>query len=247
MKSKTIDSMENFSLGVGNFGFSGARIDDLGATEYTLVCIAVDVSSSVESFKDEMERVLKEVVNACRHSPRADNLMIRFITFNNKLDEVHGFKLLADCNADDYTNCLHPGGMTALFDATHNSVKSVAEYAKTLVENDFDCNGILFVITDGAENASRLGLKTIKTAFEDVMKNEQLESLVTVLVGVNPQGASSDLNRFKTDVGFTQYIETKDSSAKELAKLAAFVSKSISSQSSALGTGGPSMQLSLTI
>ena len=35
----------------GNFTFTGARIAGLGATEYTLVDIEVDMSSSVSSFR----------------------------------------------------------------------------------------------------------------------------------------------------------------------------------------------------
>jgi len=61
-------------------------------------------------------------------------------------------------------------------------------------------------------------------------------------VGVD-SGTSQELENFKNEVGFTQYIELKNADAKTLAKLAKFVSSSISSQSSALGTGGPSQSL----
>jgi hypothetical protein len=76
--------------------------------------------------------------------------------------------------------------------------------------------------------------------------NETLESLVSILIGVNvtDQGVSAKLNDLHTQGGFSQYVELKDATAKTLAKLAKFVSKSISSQSTALGTGGPSKSLS---
>ena len=46
------------------------------------------------------------------------------------------------------------------------------------------------------------------------------------------------------NAGFTQYIELADAKANTLAKLADFVSRSISSQSQSLNTGGPSKSLS---
>ena len=73
--------------------------------------------------------------------------------------------------------------------------------------------------------------------------------MVSILIGVNTwQGSIKDyLNQFKEDAGFTQYQDVSTASKESLSKLANFVSQSISSQSQALGTGGPSQQLSLSI
>jgi hypothetical protein len=53
------------------------------------------------------------------------------------------------------------------------------------------------------------------------------------------------LDNFKRQAGFTQMVALDDANDKTLAKLAAFVSKSISAQSAALGTGGTSQSLSI--
>ena len=237
------DGMEKH--GTGHFGFSGTRISDLGATEYTLVTIAMDMSSSVSSFVDAEIKALKEIVKACKHSPRADNLMIRLTQFANGLTELHGFKLLSEINVDDYDKIFQVGGMTALFDASENAVSSTACYGKKLLENDFNVNGIVFVLTDGDDNISKLPVSHVKDAFQYALKEETLESLVSVLIGVNVQDPtlSQRLKDFKDKAGFTQYIEVDNASAKTLAKLAEFVSKSISSQSQSLGSGGASQNL----
>jgi hypothetical protein len=79
----------------------------------------------------------------------------------------------------------------------------------------------------------------VRAALESAVKSEATESMVSILIGV---GAAFDtsigvaLNAFKNEAGINQYVETKDASAKTLAKLAAFVSKSISAQSQALGS-----------
>lgn len=237
--------MVNSTLNVSPYGFSAVSVNgDLGATEYTLVSICQDASGSVASYKNEMEKCLKEIVAACVKSPRADNLMLRLQTFNSTLTEVHGFKPLSECNPGDYDDCLSPGGLTALYDAAENAIEATGVYGKDLVENDYDVNGIIVVITDGGENNSTNNLKQVKNALTKIGKDEHLESMVSILIGVNADaGLNQELEDFKNAVGFTQYVSVGDADSKTLAKIAKFVSSSISSQSSALGTGGPSQSL----
>jgi uncharacterized protein YegL len=250
MPKLTNSNLEEHRLTTGSFGYSAAKLEDLGATEYTLTTLVIDVSSSVTNYKKEMEDCIKEVIQACKMSPRADNLMIRLLVFNTQLDEIHGYKLLEQCNVGDYDNCLHPGGMTALYDAAENAVVASIDYAKKLTEADFDVNGIVIFVTDGDDNRSKSSEKAVGTALANAMKTEALESLVSILVGVGVQDnphLSSYLNQFQTGAKITQYVEIASANAKTLAKLAEFVSKSISAQSQSLGTGGPSAPVSLNI
>ena len=238
------NGMENSVLKVSPYGFSHKKIDELGATEYTLVSIALDTSGSVASYKDELEECIRTVVAACLKSPRADNLMLRIIDFNSKLTETHGFKPLGECNADDYTDFISPGGCTSLYDASVNAVEALNVYGKNLSDNDYEANAILVVITDGCENNSTNTITQVTEAVAKIKKDESVESIVTILVGVGvDQDSSNELERFKNDVDFTQYVGTKSIDSKTFARLAAFVSSSISSQSQALGTNGPSQSL----
>ena len=229
----------------GQYGFSATRLDDLGATEYTLVTIVCDVSPSVNGFVKEMENALQEIVKACKYSPRADNLMLRLVTFHGRMDEVHGFKLLEQCHLKDYQKLLCIGAATALYDATENCVAAITAYGKQLTDADYATNGIVFVITDGEDNASTLGIKQVRDAFHHAVRSEALESLVSILIGVNvrDRNIGAYLQDFKTEAGFTQYVEIDNANAKSLAKLADFVSRSISAQSKSLGTGGTSQPL----
>jgi uncharacterized protein YegL len=236
----------------GAFNYSATRLTDLGATEYTLVNIVSDVSGSVTGFKKEMEEALKKSIEACKHSPRADNLMIRHIMFNDSVNENHGFKLLSQVNTGDYDGSLNPMGGTALFDGTANAIQSTQDYAKQLVDASFNVNAVVFIITDGDDNSSHFTTKMVKDSIDKIRKSEALESIVTILIGVNVNDPyiSKYLANFKQDAGIDQYVELDKADKSALAKLAAFVSKSISAQSHALGTGGPSKALtsqSLTI
>lgn len=228
------------------FQFSTMPVERLGATEYTLVTLAIDMSGSVSGFESELTSSIKEVVNACKKSSRAENLLLRLVTFNNNVYEEHGFKLIKDIQDTDYNQVIQPNGLTALYDATINSVDSIKEYGKTLVEQDFDVNGITIVVTDGMDNRSQYNSSNVKDSISDISFEEILESMVTILVGVNTKRSDVQqyLNDYSNEGGFTQYVDVEDADANNLAKLANFISKSISNQSQSLGTGGPSQPLS---
>ena len=243
------DNLDQFALPTGTFGYSAISLDDerIGSTEYTLVTIAVDVSGSVNSYKKEMEEAIKEIVDSCNKSPRKDNLMIRIVTFDDNMQELHGFKLLVDCKPNDYTNCLKIGGCTALYDASNNAIEATNDYAKKLGDNEFDTNAIVIIITDGCDNRSNVATPaTIKKTLQASVQEESLESMLSILVGVGVSDYShvqQELDNFKNESGITQYVGIADANSSTLSKLAKFVSQSISAQSQALGSGGSSQSL----
>lgn len=227
---------------VGGFHFSGVRPETLGATEYTLVTLVLDKTGSVLGFADALFKVKKTVVEACRKSPRADYLLLRVIEFNSKVDEVHGFKPLSQIDVNDYQtpDCR---GLTALRDATYSAVGATNAYAKTLADQDYLTNAIVIIATDGDDNDSRTTEADVAEQIKQGVTGEVLESMRTVLVGVNAAQYQAELDAFKQAVGIDQYVDVSEATPQRLAKLADFVSRSISAQSQALGTGGPSQAL----
>jgi uncharacterized protein YegL len=247
---KLKNDLEEHALPTGSFGYSAAKLEDLGATEYTLVDLVVDVSGSVADYKDDMEKALQQIIQACKMSPRADNLMVRLVTFSDTLEEIHGYKLLESCNLNDYKGVLAIRGMTALYDAAENAILAQTDYAKKLSASDFSVNSVGFFLTDGCDNQSKCSEKDVGKALKAAIKTEALESIVTVLIGVGTKASpevSQFLDLFRKGAGLTQFVEVEKTDAKTLAKLAEFVSKSISAQSQSLGTGGPSTPVSLNI
>jgi hypothetical protein len=240
-------SEETFNTkGAGSFTFSAIRPEDLEETEYTLAAIVVDASGSVSPFENDLVDAIKSAVEACNESPRSNNLLVRVTEFKNyDVDEIHGFRPLGDIDVNGYS--LNLGATTPLFDATSDAVGAVVDYGEKLVAQDFDVNAIVFVITDGMDNTSKLTTAYIKQQLSDCITNERIESITTVLVGVNASDCTDYLNDFKVDANLTQFIDIGDASPGKLAKLAVFVSKSISSTSQALGTGNSVPVGSLTI
>ena len=188
------------------------------------------------------------MVESCKKSPRADNLLIRLIHFNNDIYEIHGFKNLVDIDPNAY-DPLHPQAMTALFDASYDAIGATVEYAKRLVDQDFDCNGAVYIITDGMDNQSTITEQAIKDKIAGALQKEEIESLITVLIGIQDPNSrwsaevKKALTEFKDKANLDEFIDAGDATPQKLAKLANWVSESVSSQSQALGTGGPSQIL----
>ena len=235
--------------GPGAFQFSGVRVEHLGATEYTLVTIVLDVSGSVYNFASDLLSMVKKIVEACQKSPRAENLMIRYLTFNHNIVEMHGFRLLKDINLDEY-EALDPDGYTALFDASYDAIGATVDYSTRLVDDyEFDVNGAVYIVTDGMNNRGSMTPKSILDKVASALAKEKIESLQTILVGLHdPQEAWAaevkvHLEAFAAEANLSQFVDVGDATPGKLAKLANFVSQSVSSQSQALGTGAQSQNL----
>lgn len=244
--------MTSFKIGRGGFAFTGARFDKLAntATDFTLVTIAVDVSTSVGPFKDDLISMLKTTIEACKKNPRSESVLARVILFSNRFDkgvsEVHGFLPLADINLDDY-NSIKTGGWTPLIDACYSAIGATNEYAAELRKRDFGSNAIFFDITDGGENASVATMAMLKSECEKALQSESLESIISILIGVNSDRYDAELQEFQSEAGLTHYKKAGEATPRNLAKLAEFVSQSVSSTSQVLGTGGPSQNIAATI
>jgi len=215
-----------------NYQFSAVDHDALGASQYTLVTIAIDASSSVAAFKKALEDCISTIIKACQGSPRSENIMVRVITFNSGIVEVHGFKPLASISVDDYVDSIYPSGMTALCDATQSSVEATQTCGLALVRDGYDVNGVVYILTDGQDNHSTATENTVRKSIE----TEAIYDLTVVLIGVNTQDPSY-LDGFKNNCGITQYSDIGDASPSNLGKLGKMVSKSISSISTSLSNG----------
>ena len=92
---------------------------------------------------------------------------------------------------------------------------------------------------------------SIKEKISTAVAMEEIESLSTILITLTRPGTSMEreidraLDIFFSEAELTQRVDVGEATKSNLAKLANFVSQSISSQSQALGTGAPSQVLAL--
>ena len=123
MPKLTNDDLSNFKTPAA-YTFSGVRAEDLEASEYTLVTIVQDISSSVCSFEQEMTDCLKTILESCKKSPRAANLMVRLVGFNTSVNELHGFRMLSDIDPVEYDIILNIANL--------NKARSIAIFLNCL-------------------------------------------------------------------------------------------------------------------
>jgi uncharacterized protein YegL len=237
-------NMASFMVPGGGYGYTGMRVDAIQCPDNTVATGLLDESGSTTSFARPMELCVKEVIKSLRSSPRADNLLYRHTHFGSRFREIHGFKALPQINVDDYDGCYQPGGCTTLFDSEIKVIQSTRDYCAQQTKKKFMCNGFIYIITDGCDYGSVLTQGMVREELAKAISSEDMESLMTILIGVNPdpkiQQGLADHAAF---CGFTQYVPLDNADEKTLAKLADFVSRSLSSQSQSLGTGGPSQSL----
>lgn len=240
-------NLDGYDVDGTGYGFSATRLKNLGATEYTLVGLAVDTSGSVAGHRAEIERCVGQIVDACRLAPRADNLMFRVTRFDSQVTEVHGFKPLHECSANLYGNALPCQGMTALYDGIYNAVESVRRYGTDLTAHGLTTNGIIFIITDGGDNSSSVGQRSVRATIDGIRTSENLDGITVVLisVGVDRPEEVQHLKSVGQGIGVDASIDLGSADATTLAGLANFVSHHISLQSRMLGTGR-STSVSLT-
>lgn len=243
-----------------NFGFSRVSLDDLGGTEYTLVGISIDTSGSISGHERDLEKMANAIIDGIsvdsqgNPRPRANNMLVRISTFDRGVHELIGFQppLSIDRSLLKFT----AGGTTSLVDAFISDSEAIQTTAQDMTDRQLEVNSIQFIITDGEENTSTLGRKEngpdgvffpeLKKAIDGTSRKEILESHLSVIVHINSGDTIS--KRCVEELlrsGIDQVEVAKDASPQSLAKIAGFASESISSQSQALGTGGPSQLLTL--
>ena len=277
--SRTIDN-----FGGGTFQFSGANLDELdeiGVSQYSLFGLGVDVSGSTSRFQKPMERAGNIILKASKLNQRADNMMLRSVAFSQNSFEVPtskpGFQLLHDLcpgdfdpkDADDLPTVFNgefkPIGSTALIEAGVNLADSLRVYGGLMVDdNDYEVNGGLFLMTDGANNSGKYPASDgsdnhhLKEAFDRIRAEEKIESFAPYLIAVgctNPTYRAA-LEKLASDCEFTPvphhdeakrkagetlpFLDVTDVSTSGLARLAQWISESLSETSKALGSGGPS-------
>lgn len=242
--SEQIEMQSIKIIGNGNFQFSAIKADSLTEDNYTLATIVHDRSGSVSPFSKEIDKMIDETIKACAKSPSPENLLLREVAFSDRfkkgIEEIYGFSPLNNIPQRQDIYC---GGGTPLFDSVYTSIEATLTYAENLKNQGYTVNGIVFIITDGADTGYKNSPEMIRKKMEEAVTGERIESLIVILIGINDVGCKSYLDSFASKTNLTHYISMGDVTPQKIAKLATFVSQSVSSQQAARGSGGPSQSL----
>lgn len=228
-------NQETFNIANSNYSFSAEKLDSLEEMEYTLVTIALDLSGSMGGYENDMKSSLTTIIESCKKAPKADNILIRVISFNSHLKEEIGYVPIVAVDPDEIS--FSTTGMTDLYGAAYSAVGATVQYAEDLLSRDILCNGILFVITDGYDTCHAMSPDRVRSVLMESAKEEKLESIISVVIGLGYNQDSVQTETIREVLGFSHGKYFGEITSQNLAKLSGFVSKSVSSQSQSLGTG----------
>lgn len=234
---------QSFMLPTGG-NFTGLKIghQDM-AFENTVATGLLDESGSTTSFAQDMEGAVGEIIKSLRDSPQSDHLMYRHCHFGTNFREHHGYTPLSKLNPGDYNGCYSPGGATHLYDSCVQVIEATQVYGEEMMKKKYQCNGFIYIITDGCDYGSTFQIPDVRDALANAVASESLDSLMTILIGVNIGSYQQKLEDFKNKAGLTQFITLENANSKSLAKLANFIASSMMVQSQSIRTGSPSQPL----
>lgn len=211
-----------------NSNFDPAQIATATSMVIQFVVI-IDISPSIHDYVDEMNKALRDLfMLEFKESHRKNDILIKCITFCEKVEDKSGFLPIVNLQ-DDYLSVAPTGRGTALFDAVNSGLKQAISYREDLEDQGIDVRTSIFIITDGADNASkRESSKEISETLDLLRKNEGWANSFTVtMLGI---GNSVVFENACDTMGLSRKaLVTTQDTAKDMRKIIGVVSQSVSS------------------
>jgi uncharacterized protein YegL len=220
----------NFNYDFGNF-----NPNDVEVAKTINAVFVVDTSSSVGSYGHELNKALNEFTTRMQKSHAANNLFVSIIEFNDNVRVTSGFRPISEIPAIDLIPRI--GGMTALYRACKEGLTNALDYRKDLENAGVNCKTLLFVITDGEDNASgNVVAGDVKVLIDSLLKEERnFFSFESILFGV---GNDDSFETAQKEMGI-KHLARVGTTADEIRKMINFISSSITSVSTGQGFSAP--------
>jgi hypothetical protein len=177
-------------------GAAGTPLENIEATDVTLVTILIDASSSIAM--SNLEKAVREgqheLLRAFAGSREKDKILVALWTFADSVDVVHSYVPVGDATKLDDHN-YRGAGYTRLYDAWCAALTANVTYAQQLRDGGTPVKSVVVAITDGDDTGSQQKPKHCRALSEDVLKTEQF---VLAFVGV---GQASNFRRVAKSMG----------------------------------------------
>lgn len=228
--SSSLNQDVNFDYNFGNY-----NPNEVEVAETINAVFIVDTSSSVASYGQELNKAINEFTARMQKSHAAANLFVSIIEFNDNINVTTGFRPISEIPVIDLVPRI--GGCTALYKACAVGLKNALDYRKDLENAGVNCKTLLFVITDGEDNASgNVVASDVKSIIDDLLKEERnFFSFESILFGV---GSDKSFETAQKDMGIKNLARV-GTTADEIRKMINFISSSITSVSTGQGFSAP--------
>jgi hypothetical protein len=165
-------------------GAAGMAMEDIEASDVTLVTVLIDASSSIAA--SGLEQAIRDgqnaLLDAFAKSREKESILVATWTFNDELRVVHSYVPVDDAVRLDAGNYAGVGA-THLYDTWCDALAANVAYAQRLRDGGTPCRSIVVVITDGEDCGSRRTTGDCAKISRDLLASEQF---VLAFVGVGP-------------------------------------------------------------
>lgn len=177
-------------------GAAGQDLEDIQASDVTLVTLLVDASSSIASSRLEgaVRAGQGAMLDALSASREADGILLAQWCFNHDRRVLHSYVPLADAARLDKRN-YKGSGATSLYDTWCEALAANVAYAQQLRDGGTPCRSAVVVITDGEDCGSSRSASDCAQLSRDLLASEQF---VLGFVGV---GQEVNFRRVARDMG----------------------------------------------
>lgn len=204
-------------------GAAGTALEQLEATDVTLITVLIDASSSIShrGLEQAVREGQRTLIDALAGTREADSLLVALWTFADRQHVVHAYLPVADAARLD-AKTYRPSGNTALYDTWCDALGSNVAYAQQLRDAGTPVKSIVVVITDGEDTGSKRSLADCARLTRDLLASEQF---VLAFVGV---GSETDFRDIAKKMGLPDgsILVQRDATRAAILKTFALVSQS---------------------
>ena len=189
--SKGVLSAASSSLITGNLGnlvLSGAAgkdLEDIDASEVTLVTVLIDASTSIQTraLEVSVREGQNALLDAFAGAKERDAVLLACWTFNQTQKVVHSYVPVGDATRLD-ANTYRALGSTALYDTWCAALSANVAYAQRLRDGGTPARSVVIVVTDGEDVGSTRTAADCARLSHDLLASE-LFTLALVGVGTD--------------------------------------------------------------
>jgi len=199
-------------------GCVGLSADGLDTADATLVSIVLDMSGSMEPSRQAVIESYNALMVALAGAKSAGSILVSTWAFSDAAALLSSYEPAA--KKPKLTKAVYaPAGMTALHDAVLAAMTGLVTYGQRLWDEGVPTRRILFVLSDGGDNASKATLLEVRTAARALARDE---AYTLAYAGFG----STDLQLQADAIGFPNVVVT-GASEGELRRVFRQVSQSV--------------------
>lgn len=200
----------------------GVNIDDVIASEVTLVTMLIDDSGSIRFVAGNSDAVRdghNMVIDALSESKQGNSILIHTRYLNGKI--LYPYSFLKDAKRMDAHN-YNPNGGTPLYDQSVVVLGTVIAEYQRFVDNGVVARSVTLIVTDGNdEHSANATAKSVKSIVKDLLG----EKHIVAAMGVDD--GNTDFRKIFSEMGIPdEWILTPGNTKSEIRKAFGAFSKS---------------------